>query len=150
MSEKTEPRKVRIGILPVLLVLAVLLGGGVWFALAQGGDSGTHTATATPEPGTSVSATPEPSASVTVPPVPDTRAYLTEQLGAGYALLDADDKPAAFCEASQFVAPYKPGASTLSSVARAPVKTSDGWVTLQPYHNDPDDGYKGFILPDCP
>ncbi len=154
MSETTEaePRKVRIGLLPVLVLIALVVGGGIWLALSQNAGPSAPPAptenSAAPAPTqTAPSTAPVPSASPTERPLLTADEFLTENLGRGYELRDDAGNPADVCSASRFVAPYNldAGAPSGRTFDR---ETVEGLIRVTPVSNDAN-GYTGLITADC-
>lgn len=151
MSETTEaePRKVRIGLLPVLALIVLIVGGGIWLALSQNAapsaaPAPTESSVAQPS---APSDAPTPSASPTERPLLTADEFLTENLGRGYELRDDAGNPADLCSASRFVAPYnieagKPSGRTFDR------ETVEGLIRVTPVTND-SNGYTGLITADC-
>lgn len=153
MSETRErqPRKIRVGLVPVLALVGLLVGVAVWVALSQGG---TATGPATPVSTPTASASPEPSASATptTKPLPTAEVALTANLGPGYELQDEHGNPASLCEAVRFAAPFNPDYGTFT-VARdsgpSVVETAEGVVDFSPVSNTESDGFFGLFQADC-
>ena len=152
MSESEQtPRKVRIGLLPVLVLIAVIVGGGIWFALSQNStpDAAAPAPVATSAaPVATPSATPSPSATPTqtARPLPTPEEALTAELGRGYEL-KSDGAPADLCSATFFIAPYNIDAGKPSGRAYL-VETTEGSIQILPVTNDAN-GYSGSIIADC-
>ena len=153
MSETTEaePRKVRIGLLPVLVLITAVVAVGIWLALSQ------NRAPSTPEPvavATSAaptptaSASPSPSVSPTVRPAPTADEALTANLGRGYELRDENGNSVPLCEARRFVAPYNIDAGEPRPGASFSLDTAEGLIEVFPYQND-SRGYQGVITVHC-
>lgn len=154
MSETTEaePHKVRIGLLPVLALIVLIVGGGVWLLLSQNaGPSAAPAHTESPSASaptqTAPSTSPSPSASPTQRPLPTADEFLTENLGRGYELRDDAGNPADLCSASRFVAPYNVNAGVASGRAYFG-DTAGGLIRVTPVSNDAG-GYVGIITADC-
>ncbi|EXJ50757.1 hypothetical protein [Microbacterium sp. MRS-1] len=154
MSETTEaePRKVRIGLLPVLVLITLIVGGGIWLALSQ--NAGPSAAPAPTESSaapaltqTAPSTSPSPSASPTERPLLTADEFLTANLGRGYELRDDAGNPADLCSASRFIAPYNldAGAPSGRTFDR---ETVEGFIRVTPVTND-SNGYFGIIDADC-
>jgi hypothetical protein len=158
MSETTDiqpqPRKVRIGLVPVLVLLALLVGAAIWFALSQNGGSAAPTPVASPSasapaPAPSASTSPSVSPTAVAPVLLTPDEALTVNLGRGYELRDENGNPAELCDARRFVAPYnldagepQPGDAGFS------VETTEGLIEVMPYQNDAD-GYRGIFTAHC-
>lgn len=152
MSESDQtPRKVRIGLLPVLVLIAVIVGGGIWFALSQNSAPSAEpvpaATSAAPTQPPMPSSSPTPSATPTERPLLTADKFLTANLGRGYELRDDAGNPADLCSASRFVAPYNldGGAPSGLSFDR---ETVEGLIRVTPVTNDAN-GYTGLITADC-
>lgn len=154
MSESEQtPRKVRIGLIPVLVLIAVIVGVAVWFALSQNSAPSAEPApavtSASPTQPSRPSSSPTPSASPTERPLPTPDEALTASLGRGYELRDDEGNPADLCTASRFVAPYNINAGAPNpSGDGVSLWTTDGLIEIHPYQNDAG-GYIGLITADC-
>lgn len=152
MSESEQtPRKVRIGLVPVLVLIAVLVGAAIWFALSQNSAPSAEpvpaaTSAAPTQPPTP-SSSPTPSATPTERPLLTADEFLTANLGRGYELRDDAGNPADLCSASRFVAPYNldGGAPSGQTFDR---ETVEGLIRVTPVTNDAG-GYTGLIAADC-
>lgn len=150
-SEST-PRKVRIGLVPVLVVIAAIVGVVIWFALSQNSAPSAEPAPAVTSAAPTKPSTPStsqtPSASPTERPPPTADEALTAELGRGYELRDDRDNIVPLCEATRFVAAYNPYVGAPQPGNSFTLRTTDGPIHVTPYSNDVD-GYRGVISASC-
>lgn len=155
MSEPIENperavKTVRIGLVPVLVAVAAIIGIGIWFAVSQSGGSAAPAPVESPS--VSVPTAPEPSApepsatptpTVTAPPPPTPEEALASNIGRGFELT-LDGSPATPLTANRFAAAYNVEAGSPPFVCET-VKTSEGFIGIHPATNDAANGFTGVI-----
>jgi hypothetical protein len=136
--------------MPVLVLIAVIVGVAVWFALSPNSTPSAEPApavTSAPSP-TPPSATPTPSESPTERPLLTADESLTAELGRGYELRDDRGNTVPVCEATRFVAAYNPYVGAPQPGNSFTLRTTEGPIDITPYANDVD-GYRGVISASC-